>query len=277
MMRARAPLGPVPAVAANGSRALARPSVKRFRTVGDIEPTRSPPASARAPCATARAHHDAILKEQVSWDLSGMRAEREFDEPDVDAVKAAAQGWHDQALESAPNDLKGLLLPGVTHEQVQHALRKNLFAGLETGDKEDTVIKKTVPYIEPRVVKAEGHEIVSFDVADLLIRKLQCDRAFRQKVLETSAEYKSGAMHKRVPEVQRCLMDGVKVRYHPEMLRKALPGEEKHVRVGLIYDSDDAEVRYCPPPSPLALPAPPPPLSTCSRGVSPLCVPPTGD
>jgi hypothetical protein len=108
-------------------------------------------------------------------------------------------------------------------------------------------------------VKAEGHEIVSFDVADLLIRKLQCDRAFRQQVLETSAEYKSGAMHKRVPEVQRCLMDGVKVRYHPEMLRKALPGEEKHVRVGLIYDSDDAEVRYCPPPLP-----PRPPCASAS-------------
>jgi hypothetical protein len=246
---ARAPLAAVPAAAANRSGAHARTSVKRVRTRDGIEPTRAPTASERAPSPTVRAHHDAVLKEHVSWDLSGMRAEREFDEPDCDALKVAAQGWHERALEGAANDLQGLLLPGVTDKQVQDALRKDIFKGLETRTKEETEIKRTVPYLEPRVTKVRGHELVSFDVAALLIRKLQYDKQFRQKILETSEYYKSGAMHRRVPELQKSLMDGAKVRYHPEMLRKARPGEGKHVRVGLIYDSDDVEVLPPFPPS----------------------------
>jgi hypothetical protein len=234
---------PVPVREGDRERAP-RPEPAKRRRAGALDPHLGPLAPrAHAPSLDARTHHETLLQEQVSWDLSGCRLEREFDDGDVRCVKQAAQGWYDLAVAGAAAELRPLLAPGVTYSQVTETLQKQLFKGLETAHKEETVLKKALPYVEPRVSRMEQHEHVSFDLFDLLVRKLTHDKHFRKMVLQTSEKWKKGKMHRRMPKVLKDIMDGTKARFHPELLRKALPGEENHVRVAVLPWLDDVEVR----------------------------------
>ena len=55
----------------------------------------------------------------------------------------------------------------------------------------------------------------SFRVADIIQRKLQNDRVFRQRVLERSDYYKSGDGFEREPTKLADIADGVKARELP--------------------------------------------------------------
>jgi hypothetical protein len=176
-----------PAPVREGDRERApRPEPAKRRRTGALDPHRGPLAPrAAAPSLDARTHHETLLQEQVCWDLSGFRLEREFDDTDVRQVKAAAQGWYETAVQAAFGELRPLLAPGVRESEVTAALQMNLFKGLETAHKEETAVKKSVPYLEPRVSRMGQHEHCSFDVHDLIVRKLTHDKHFRKMVLQT--------------------------------------------------------------------------------------------
>ena len=189
-----------------------------------------------------------LLQHQVARDLLEMRYEQGLSEPDIVHVKAAARRWTGEYATVAALQLmeKGLLRPGVTLENLKAALAVNIFDGLETKHKEFAAAKRDLPYQAPRVVYPDGGKkgepIVSFDMAQLYFRRLNEDAGFRKQFLAKSAELKSGAKYKVLPEELDDILDGVAARWHPHLHRPATPEEEHDVRGAQLEQVDDLEL-----------------------------------
>ena len=193
--------------------------------------------------------HSTTLKQVVAKDLADMRYEHGLEEKDIQRIKVAVQSWVDNHLNSVVRALddESMLAPGISRADAAAKLSCDLFAGLRNSAQEMAQAKKELPFLEPRIVypsakgRKLGEPIVSFDVAKLLARRIQNDKGFRQKILAASDEMKKGDRWRVTPTVLNNMMDGVGARWHPRLLRPAGPGEEKDVRIALIFNCDDIE------------------------------------
>jgi hypothetical protein len=208
-----------------------RPPPARKRSRVEPEPPQPLVAYApRAPSLKTRAHHNDLLKAQISEDLSEFRIERDFNDGDIDLLKGAAQRWLDRYVDGAPNNLRSLLRNDVDDAQVKAALRHSIFDGLETKHQEMSFLEAGLDAVAPRRVSmADKSEVVSFDIYDLLVKRLQEDKAFRQQVIT-------------IPTVRKDVDDGIRMRWHPHLLRPATPEEEDDLRIALLPEADDLEV-----------------------------------
>jgi hypothetical protein len=249
MLRALAPL--VGAPWRDGDhRTMAHPPRKRPRTKPFLS-KKSNALQSRASSQPVRAHHDVLLKALVSEDLSEMRFEREFDDCDVAYLKQSAQRWLDAIVDASPNKLRPFLREDADNEGIKAALRKDMFEGLETKHLELSFLAERIDSVAPRKVALEdGSEVISFDIFDLLVQRLQQDKSFRQKIIATSDEWKSGAGYQTTPAVRRDITDGVKARWHPHLMRPATPDEKDDIRIALLHEADDLEVCPCAPCAP---------------------------
>lgn len=132
---------------------------------------------------------------------------------------------------------------------LKQALEADVFDGLKTQKQETAYATENIPYLEPRHVdvgmKENVESVVSFDVADLLQRRLLHDKAFRQRVIAKSEEWKKGQKWCTQPSETGILSDiddGTAARYHPHLMRPATVDEADDLRVGLIFNCDDIEV-----------------------------------
>ena len=133
---------------------------------------------------------------------------------------------------------------------LKQALDTDVFDGLKTQKQEMAFATENIPYLEPRFVNLSLNDenvepVVSFDVADLLQRRLLHDKAFRQRTIEKSEEWKKGHKWCTQPSETDSLSDiddGTAARYHPHLMRPATEDEAHDLRVGLIFNCDDIEV-----------------------------------
>ena len=185
---------------------------------------------------------------------------RGLDNPSIADVKNLTDTAVNGVIDHAKRVLQPVLQQaGVDEAILQHALRGNVFAGIETQNQEASYAINKLPVLEPRVVNVGSDEkvaeVVSFDVFDLLARRLQNDKAFRMRCIKKSEEWKMGLMHCQCPGNADALNDvdsGVAARFHPHLMRAATSDEEDDLRIGLILNTDDIEVR-------------------CARSLSPNC------
>ena len=186
---------------------------------------------------------DDDCREEISFDLSDMRA-RGFDEGDINLVKKHGKQISELLASSAGARLRPLLKSDVTAEQVAVALNHNPYDRIDTRHQELKYATQTIPYIEPRsVFVSKSHEVVSFDIGEIIIRLLQHDRAFRQRVLAKSEEWKRGDSWCSPSQSTLDSVDsGIAARYHPHLMRPATAQERDDVRVGWILQADDIEV-----------------------------------
>ena len=199
-----------------------------------------PPPSSCTPSASVRA--------QIAVDLSMLRNKLGLGDSDIHLLKKVVQGWHDELTDEVVKDLQPYIRKG--HSTAQDAVaavaRRKVFTGMATAAQEARIVDQVVPPLKAREVRIDGDRrsvVGSFRVADIIERKLQHDRAFRQRVLQRSDHYKSGDGFQREPTKLDDIADGVKARYHPKLMRPAQPGEEHHVRMAAIFQCDDIEVR----------------------------------
>lgn len=187
-----------------------------------------------------------MLQDQVARDLMELRYVHGLSEPDIEHVKEAAKRWsHDQAAVAAQKLMeKRLLRDGVNMEDLQDALRANVFEGLQTTKQEMAAAKRNVPFLEPRVVypDGDGEPIVSFSMAGLYFRRLNSDAEFRKKVVAKSDELKRGDKFQKSPEVLADILDGTAARWHPHLHRPATSDEENDVRIPQLVQVDDLEL-----------------------------------
>ena len=116
------------------------------------------------------------LREEVANDLSDLRFEHGNTNSAVAFLKTAVTGWLDGAIKEQVKNIVPLLKDDVPLGVVQERLKIKLFTGLETQKKEQAHMKRGTPYIEPRVVDVGVKDhVVSFDVGELITRKLQHD------------------------------------------------------------------------------------------------------
>ena len=57
--------------------------------------------------------------------------------------------------------------------------------------------------------------------------------------------FKTGELFQKQPTVLCDMMDGVAARFHPHLMKPATPEEIDDLRVPLIFNCDDIEVRVC--------------------------------
>jgi hypothetical protein len=191
-------------------------------------------------------HARAGLQEEVASDLCDLRHQRGLDEVDIRHVKSAVRSWDSMANDVREQRLKPYLSHGVTPEMLDEILNVDIFEGLATSKQEFARAKTSTPYIEPRVVNVGGKdEVISFDVASLLHRKLAHDARFRRTCEARSREWKRGE-HWRVTPGADDIMDdfdkAVGARFHDELMRPATEEEEHDLRVPLLFNCDDIEV-----------------------------------
>ena len=85
--------------------------------------------------------------------------------------------------------------------------------------------------------------IVSFDIGELITRKLQHDTKYREACITKSEEWKRGEHWQETPTGQLDNFDdAAHARFHPHLMRPATSEERKDLRVGLIVNADDVEV-----------------------------------
>ena len=177
-----------------------------------------------------------------------LRYEHGLSEPDLEHVKVASRRWACEYSKVAAVQLieKNLVKPDVTLEALGAALAVSVFDGLATKAQEFAAAKRDLPYLEPRIVhpdgNAKGEPIVSFDQAQLYLRRLNHDAAFRKKVVAKSDELKTGSNYQKVPEVLDDILQGVVARWHPHIHRPATSEEEHDVRVIQLEQVDDLEL-----------------------------------
>ena len=162
----------------------------------------------------------------------------------------------------ARQDLAPLLRKDAKPEKVAAALgQRGIFEGIETSKRELAHTKSDVPYLEPREVQLSddpNDKVVSFDICDLIARKLQHDSNFRKKAEACSDVLKSGAKYQTSPDgALENTLDGDEARFQPHLWRPAEADEEFDLRVPLQFQCDEVEVTSARRP-PARLPAPPP-------------------
>ena len=138
------------------------------------------------------------LRSQVAFDLCTFRTKMGFDSTDIAEVKRAARSWCDELLNGACARLRPLLRPGVSAQQVEAALSRDIFAGLATAKQEEAFVKNDVAFIEPRVVKlGDNEDVASF--SPLAVLNLPPLDRFKEEniflpVLARSSTYKKHGM-----------------------------------------------------------------------------------
>jgi hypothetical protein len=171
---------------------------------------------------------------------------------DIRHVKQAVRGWDATANEIRAERLLPFLRDGMTPEEIRALLSVDIFDGLATSYKEFARAKQNTPYIEPRVVHLGGKdEVISFDMASLLLRKLVHDAAFRKTCESRSRVWKLGEHWQVSPQADDMLDDfdsAVGARFHDELMRPATKDEEHDLRVPLLFNCDDIEVVRIPSP-----------------------------
>jgi hypothetical protein len=134
------------------------------------------------------------------------------------------------------------------------AIGVDIFANLRTAGKELKEMKRGTPYIEPRMVAIDADNSVgSFDIGQLLARRLQHDAKCRQRCRAKSDEWMRGNKWKQLPsDTLADFDDGVAARWHPHLMRPAtadeLPiagGHGGDIRIALDLNADDIEVVIC--------------------------------
>ena len=177
---------------------------------------------------------EGILHDTVAEDLLTLRYTHGFEESDIAQLKQVVDKWVTlrDKLDKSPAD----------HKPQTPAL----FSGLQTKKQEFARIRTKSGYIEPRRVKVGEHDIVSFDMAQLLTRVLQKNAAVRREVEQASKSFTSGSLHKQMPTVLSDILSGTAARFHPELMRKATAEEVHDLRVPLVFNLDDIEVRPAP-------------------------------
>jgi len=104
-----------------------------------------------------------------------------------------------------------------------------------------------VPYLEPRVVTlGDDQDVASFNIVDLIERRLQKDPTFRRTVIAASELWKKGDLYRKSSDKFSDITDGAVARFHPHLMRPATPEESEDLRIALLFNCDDIEV---PPPS----------------------------
>ena len=177
----------------------------------------------------------------TAMDLAVLRYEHGFTEPDVRKVKAFATSCVDDASADAHPRLAGLLRDGVSEADVEAALKVDLFSGLATPEQEMAHASKSVPMLTQRVVKISGkHSVCSHRLADMFIRKLQHDKAFRTRCQAKSNEWKTGRYWNQMPtETIGDMDEAVRMRFHPHAMRPATEAELHDLRMIWIFGGDD--------------------------------------
>ena len=186
------------------------------------------------------------LREELSAKLLDARYEHGFDDGDIKVVKQVADFCMQHLRGTAHLSLQHLLRPGVTEDEVAAALGvTSAFDGLETKQQEMAYATANVAYLKPREVELDDESmVVSFDIFDLIVRKLQNDAKFRKAVIAKSEEWKRGDKWCKPPEEKLSgIDDGIAARYHARLMRPATEEEKEDVRLALLKQADDIEVR----------------------------------
>lgn len=208
-------------------------------------PTPPPVVTSTGPDVARMVFADA-LQANMAEDLADMRYQRGFDEADIALVKERVQQRIQELVEAAPHLLSDFLRDDVSPAQVIQALHIDMFAGLRTARQELNKAKQDVPLLTPRVIdhKPNGKaKIVSFRMAELLLRMLKENPQVRKRVLQKSDEWKKGHNWKKAPTDKLTdLDDGVRARWHPHLMRPATDEEVDDVRIAIISNADDIEV-----------------------------------
>ena len=139
---------------------------------------------------------DAAVSSEVALSVAGLKYERGFHRPDVNAAKEFAAVMCKRSREMSYDVLKHLLQPGVKSADVIAALENlggKLYAGIDTEKLEMAHLKRILPMLDVRVTNIapascqDRHRVVSVDVNDAIIRLLQ------------AAHYHRPQLHPRYP------------------------------------------------------------------------------
>ena len=183
------------------------------------------------------------LRCRVARDLASLRFERGLGDADVKLIKEMVLNWVQLSAESTSHLVSPFLKEGADAD-IKPYLVHSPFDGLQTVKQELAYAAKNVPILKERVVNiTKSDTVVTFDLVQLLERHLQHDARFRQQHLSRSDEYKTGDKWKKKPEKLNDFTDGIAARWHPHLLRPATAEEVDDVRVPLIVNCDDIEVR----------------------------------
>ena len=187
------------------------------------------------------------IRHQVACDLADLRFEHGLGDAGVEFVRKITRRW--LGLRSKVE--KAVLAEKITDPKqlgnVLSAMNVDLFDGLATAKLEIAEMKSTVPYIEPRRVVIDDESIVSFDIGELITRRLQHCPKFLERCEKKSDEWKLGLKHRVAPSAEDELGDfddAVVARFHPHLMRKATEDEADDFRIGLDMDADDVEVSF---------------------------------
>jgi hypothetical protein len=140
-----------------------------------------------------------------------------------------------------------MIKPGVDRASVVSRITSasnKIFDRLETAKNELSEMRRGVPYLEPRSADLDDQDIVcSFDISDLIERKLQNDSAYRKACVDKSQSWKVGDKW-QTPSTARLedFDDGIAARYHPHLMRPANADEEFDLRIAIDLNADDVEV-----------------------------------
>jgi hypothetical protein len=183
---------------------------------------------------------------QISGDLADLRFEHGMDNSAVADLKTKVNEWVKGAAIQGADSLKPYLLPGIAKSTVIAALTVDLFAGLETAKLENRQARKGAPIIKPRIVDYGTNEIcASFDIGELITRKLQHDPAYRKACFGKSNEWKRGELWQQAPTgAIKNFDDGIVARYHPHLMRPAAADEELDLRIAIDLNADDVEACF---------------------------------
>ena len=195
--------------------------------------------------------HKSARTQMVAADLCDLRFEHSLDQAGVAKVKSSVRRWMKDVAEDVVRALTPFVLSGVLSDaQAQEVIKKvdvDIFASLETAKQELSTLKRTTSYLEPRIVTIGKETVASFDLGELLERKMQHDSNFRARVMEKSDTWKQGNCWKKAPISELADMDdGVAMRFHPHLMRPATTDEAQDVRIAINVNADDIEVHCAP-------------------------------
>jgi hypothetical protein len=177
-------------------------------------------------------------KETIASDLLDLRYKHGFDEKDISLVKTYVDKW--RRLE---HEVTAPASPPASASASASVSFVSTFEGLQTKKQEFARVRRKTGYLEPRRVQIGEHDIVSFDTADLLTRKLQNDAEVRRECQRASDLFKTGSLHKHMPDELTDITSGAAARFHPHLMRKATQEGQDDLRIPLIFNCDDIEVR----------------------------------
>ena len=213
--------------------------------------------------AGARAVHDEEIRKMVSKFLCDCRAKYVIQGEQMNAVKTFIDALANKVARVTYQRLAAHLSSVPCPEVVEDILHPHVLDGLATQAQEVAYAGKSKPVLEPRKVElSPGHHVGSFDLAQLIERKLLFDPKARRQCEEVSDKLKSGEWHEVMPSTVGDVLQGARVRFDPDLCRKATDDEIDDFRMPLMMQADDVEVRAGP-------------LARCWRRASPASSPRT--